>query len=570
LFSEQDIFRRLLGLVDGERRVTNLMHLVELLHTKAVTHHLGPNALIQYLGEQRQGDTFPPDSEQVRLESDEQAVTLTTMHKSKGLEYPIVYLPHVGEGLLEHPNDRATLFFHDEDGTLKLDLGSDDFEKHRERFLWEKFAENLRVLYVALTRAKHQLNVFLGPSWNQDKSPLGYALFPPRAVGFDTEAPPETRQITEHLKSLSLDAMASRLEALCAEHPSLGLSRYRAGQEPTFSHRDSGSEPRKLRCKSLSRPIPKGFRTGSFTSLAHADPTIAPHVGRDWDEWSESREAMAARIASKDLDRPILLRDFPRGAKAGNFFHELLEEVDFSLLQAPESLPEISRRLGEYGYDAAAADVVQAALKDVLKTPLEAPLVTSPGPLATGASRTPLSLGSVPKSARLAELEFHLPVGAGSSALTSRALSALFRNHPSPELPARYADDVAQLGFEPLRGFLKGYIDLVFEHEGRFFVVDYKTNHLGDTLRSYAASELQPAMASSHYYLQYHLYALALHRYLGLRLRDYDYDRHFGGVYYLFLKGMHPDTGRDAGIFYERPPIERIAGLSQLLEGEAS
>ena len=124
---------------------------------------------------------------------------------------------------------------------------------------------------------------------------------------------------------------------------------------------------------------------------------------------------------------------------------------------------------------------------------------------------------------------------------------------------------MGRLGFVPLRGYLRGFIDLVFRHEGRFYVVDYKANHLGEHAAHYALPALSEAMVRGQYFLQYHLYALALHRYLGQRLADYRYEQHFGGVYYLFIKGMSPELGT-SGVFHEKPPLGRLTALSQLLE----
>ena len=133
-------------------------------------------------------------------------------------------------------------------------------------------------------------------------------------------------------------------------------------------------------------------------------------------------------------------------------------------------------------------------------------------------------------------------------------------------MPASYADSVARLGFIPLRGFLRGFVDLVFRHDERYYLVDYKGNHLGSRASDYTPDALRAAMARGQYFLQYHLYALALHRYLGRRVKGYDYERHFGGVYYLFIKGMGPALGA-SGIFFERPPLGRLGALARLLDG---
>jgi exodeoxyribonuclease V beta subunit len=180
-------------------------------------------------------------------------------------------------------------------------------------------------------------------------------------------------------------------------------------------------------------------------------------------------------------------------------------------------------------------------------------------------------LAEVPLGARLSELEFCVPVGGRGReprGLAARDLARVFREHPSEELAREYAATVARLDFVPLRGYLRGFIDLVFRHGERYFVVDYKGNHLGDHASDYGPRGLSDAMLRGQYYLQYHLYALALHRYLGRRLRGYDYARHFGGVYYLFLKGMGPELG-SSGVFFEKPPLARLEALSRLVEQAA-
>jgi exodeoxyribonuclease V beta subunit len=193
---------------------------------------------------------------------------------------------------------------------------------------------------------------------------------------------------------------------------------------------------------------------------------------------------------------------------------------------------------------------------------------------------------------RLNELEFYLPIGKNGSfpagdaqkdpawlelvqrvpldRLTRVKLSRAFSEFPSAELVPSYPELLKRLQFLPVEGYLKGYIDLVVVHDGRFYVIDYKTNHLGNRRDDYAREHLPEAMAESHYYLQYHLYALALHRYLGQRRPGYSYDAHFGGAYYLFLKGMDPASGPDYGIFFERPPRERIERLSALFADPAA
>jgi exodeoxyribonuclease V beta subunit len=176
-------------------------------------------------------------------------------------------------------------------------------------------------------------------------------------------------------------------------------------------------------------------------------------------------------------------------------------------------------------------------------------------------------LQSIASERRLNELQFLFPVARAWSVdtarLTSGALADAFARAGRWPIPDDYAQHIRDLGFAPLAGYLTGFIDLVFENDGLWYLVDYKSNHLGPRAEDYAPARLIDEMARHHYFLQYHLYVVALHRYLALRLGDYDYDRHFGGVYYLFLRGMSPRNPFRRGVFYDRPPRALIETLSE-------
>jgi exodeoxyribonuclease V beta subunit len=221
----------------------------------------------------------------------------------------------------------------------------------------------------------------------------------------------------------------------------------------------------------------------------------------------------------------------------------------------------VAERLAHHGLAARWIDPVCAALDEVLATPLPA--------LDGGA---PFPLRAVPRERWIAEMGFFLPVGGGMVArgdahLGAAALAGAFRRHAAAALAERYAERIAALGFVPVEGFLRGYIDLVFEHRGRYYLVDYKSNHLGARPDDYAPPHLERAMLDHHYVLQYHLYTVALDRLLAQRLPRYDYERHFGGVYYLFLRGMSPGHG-DRGVFHDRPPRALVDALARALEPE--
>ena len=214
--------------------------------------------------------------------------------------------------------------------------------------------------------------------------------------------------------------------------------------------------------------------------------------------------------------------------------------VDRALLAHPPAsgaAPELQRRH---------AAMLQRLLADVLGRPL---------PVGTA---TPLRLATVPRQRRLAELEFHLPTPQLAAGALNDTLAALGYGVPA-------------LGFGTLRGYLKGFIDLVFEHDGRYFIADWKSNHLGDAASDYAEAPLAAVMSAQHYHLQSLIYSVALHRWLGQRLPGYRYEQHFGGALYLFVRGLRPGwhtaSGAPAGLHFHRPTAAAINRLSALLAG---
>ncbi len=567
------ISERLLGLIDGERRMTNLLHLVELLHTASTTQHLGPSGLFQHLAQQRTREFAIKDSEQIRLESDEDAVVLTTIHKSKGLEYPIVICPTLFNGMLVHPGDRNTTRFHDSDdhNRLKLDLGSTRLAAHQELMKEEAMAENLRLLYVALTRARHRTVVFWGAFREFQTSALGYLLHSAQFI--PQGKAPSIDLCADYLRNRHDEALLKRLNDLAANCAGISVATIDHQQVKERLQSPGQYVPgvvrtTSLECRLVKSPIQVWARTASFTELSTHDSSathsLGPAVveGRDTD--STAVEPAAPRVRA---DQRCRLAEFPGGAQTGNLFHDLLEHADF---QAPElESATIETALRAHGFadpqrrvdtshtsgsgGSTLVELVQGAIEDFLQTEIQ------PG----------LRLAQLPASQRLNEMEFHLPAaGDANRPITPAALGQVFESHPSDALPAEYASELRKLNFLPLEGYLKGFIDLMFVHHTeageRYYVVDYKTNNLGEHYAAYEHAALMQAMQHSHYYLQYHLYTLAVHRYLEQRVPNYDYEQSFGGVYYLFLRGMHPDNGARSGVFYEKPPPARLQALSEL------
>jgi exodeoxyribonuclease V beta subunit len=280
--------------------------------------------------------------------------------------------------------------------------------------------------------------------------------------------------------------------------------------------------------------IPSGPRIGSFSSLVAGVAAELP----------DHDAAPAAAPVAQTEGQPSI-HGFPRGAQPGTCLHSIFEQLDFTLDSRPELERLVTRQLSDYGIETAWVPVVADMIEAVLDTPLD---------------HSGLRLREIGPAQRITELEFHFPV----RQLEARTLETLARREGfgrSEALLGGFRD----LTFPRLQGYMTGFIDLVIQWRGRFYLLDYKSNWLGEDDSAYLRPRLQQAMLTHHYPLQYLFYTLALHRHLGRCLADYDYDRHFGGVFYLFLRGMQPSLGATAGVFAERPASAFIEALDRYL-----
>ncbi len=557
LFREARVHVRLLGLEDGERRLTNFLHLAELLEQAVAADHLGPSGLVDWLGRLRgdrslRGNAIG-DAGELRLESDGNAVKVVTVHKSKGLEYPIVYCPFLWEGTQPHRNERRWVRFHDaaRENQIVLDLGSDQLSEHQAVADAEARAEAVRFLYVAITRAKHRCSFVWGNVSGTALSPLAPLLHPsiePSGELGDPKPIPFTKMdddqmLSEIAELVELSHGAIALRELPAQHA---------------SREEFVAQPRSLSRTPATRKLSTRWRQSSFSALIASDqydPSGLPRTreeGLDYDAVSEP-SILGQR---GQVETEVRLNSFPSGAAAGTLLHSILEHLDFEKSAHEQAGDVVGDTLEASGFEASWRGRLCDALDRIVKT-------------RWGEDRP--RLADLPRSKRLDELEFLLPVaGRGEDRpcqrpMTVADLSEVFRRHARSEFQRGYAGRLATLQFEPLAGYLKGYIDLVFEWDGRFYLVDYKSNHLGPSASNYDAEALEAPMSEHHYVLQYHLYTVALDRYLALRLAGYDYDRHFGGVYYLFLRGMDPDHPAGCGVYHDRPTRECIEALTATL-----
>ncbi|WP_305783993.1 UvrD-helicase domain-containing protein [Symbioplanes lichenis] len=545
---------RLLAWRSGERHLTDLRHVGMALHTAAAEGTLGLTAIAEWL--RRRIDEAPHDmslERSRRLESDAEAVQILTVHASKGLEYPVVYLPYAWD---RHVGQPDLLHLHDDTGARVLDVGGSQgpgYATGAARHLAEEGGEDLRLLYVALTRAACQVVTWWAPTANTKASALHRFLFGRPAAG-ETPKPeypvPDDATAWAHLQSLAGPAVTVervqpappvRLPALTPARPELAAARF-------------------------TRSLDFGWRRTSYSRLTagvHETPGVGsePETGVITDE-----ELPAAPEAGGGPLSPMA--DLPSGAAFGTLVHTLLEDLDFT---SADLYTALTARAAEL-LARTALTVEPAALAAALLPALHTPL----GPLAGGRSLTDFAPAD-----RLAELDFELPLDGGDHSrdtppVTLGTLGDLLARHLGPGDPvAGYADQLRApgLGDQRLRGYLTGSIDAVLRLPGpRYVVVDYKSNWLGEpgqplTAHHYRPAALTRAMIAAQYPLQALLYAVALHRYLRWRQPGYDPEEHLGGVLYLFLRGMCGPDGFPYGVFSWQPPAALIVDVSDLLDG---
>jgi exodeoxyribonuclease V beta subunit len=556
---------RVLGRVGGERFFTDLRHLAQVLHETATRDQLGLTGLLGWFREERR-QTASATERTRRLDNDAAAVQIVTIHASKGLQYPVVYLPYACEAFV-FPTRHA--LYHDDADERCLDVAraGPDWQDHDARHKAEEAGDELRDLYVALTRAQSRVVTWWAPTANTRNGGLHRLLFgrgPGDAVVPDQRAVPSDGEVTRRLTSIA-----------SAGGPALETS---VVPDSELSPRPSSPPPMGVR--GFSRDVDADWRRTSYSGLIRAEVPL-PGVTSEReepildDEPEPVDEEVQLSVPEPDgVTSPMA--DLPAGADFGSLVHAVLEHAD---PQAPDLLAELRSHVVDqlrWWPVAIDADSLAEALVPLHQTPL--------GPLLPALTLTDLPLGD-----RLRELDFEFPLVGGDHRDATRAsvllrdVALLLREHLGPGDPMRaYADRLEQpvLGDQPLRGYLSGSIDVVFrvpsDTGDRYVVADWKTNLLGErgrplTAADYAPDRLAEAMLHSHYPLQALLYSVVLHRFLRWRLPGYTPAEHLGGVVYLYLRGMcGPETpivdGHPAGVFSWSLPPDLVVSLSDLLD----
>ncbi|MEZ0285633.1 MAG: UvrD-helicase domain-containing protein, partial [Thermoleophilia bacterium] len=554
---------RVLAERGGERTMTDLRHVGQLLHAAASEGQLGVSALAAWLSERiaQAGEDTAHEDRSRRLESDAEAVQVLTIHRSKGLEFPIVYCPFLWDPSYLTRRGEAIPVFHDPDADDErtLDVGGPDDAGFADRYRLnadEQRGEDLRLAYVALTRARHQAVVWWAGSFASRDSSLGRLLFSTDADG---------NVATAGASTPSDDEVWNAVVALAPSRVSVEWT----SEPPGVRWRPPAGAPTALAAARLGRAIDAVWRRSSYSSVIAGteEERVAsePEVVVEEDP-ADAETAMAAGGEDPARLRAVALplADLPSGVELGSVVHSVLERADFA---APDLRDVLISLVAE-----------QAAWRGV---EIGSPAAAAAGLLS--AIETPLGVGvrlrDLARADRIDEMVFELPLVGGDAptgTLRPGDIADLLESRLGPGDPlAAYPERLREPGLTPaLRGYLNGAIDLVARlPDGRFAVIDYKSNLLGadpPTAFDYRPAALATAMRRAHYPLQALLYLVALHRYLRWRLPGYDPDRHLAGAGYLFLRGMvGPDTptvgdGR-CGVFWWRPPESLVPALSDLL-----
>src|SRR4051812_32467496 len=554
---EQKLPQRVLAMVDGERRMTDLRHVGELLHAAAMTEQMGATALTAWLRQRvLEATTDNNDEERSRrLESDAEAVQVLTMHRSKGLEFPVVYYPDLWEPTWIPREKTTPVTFHDADGVRTIDVGLDgpQWQGHLDQHIAEQRGEDLRLAYVALTRAKHQAVVWWAGAFDSRNSPLSRLLFSRDADG----------NVASSGSSVPSDAAATARFQQLAESANVTVASAELG--PTVSWPGDVAATSPLSASAFDRELDWWWRRTSFSDITAG--TYEPHVASEPEEPVVDDEAApltppTSAAPSLLAEVPSLLANMPVGVEVGTLVHRVFEGVDFASPDLSSDLAlEIAAAQARRRVELGDLDTVVAGLRAAIETPL------GPHP----------ALRAITRADRLDELNFELPLVGGDDprgpALTLAAIADVLHAHGDP-YAKRLRDPRLR---ESVRGYLTGSIDLVLRLGGeRFAVVDYKTNWLappGEELPAWhhRPTALSAEMTHAHYRLQALLYVVALHRYLRWRLPGYSAARNLAGAKYLFVRGMTgPDTpvvgDTPCGVFTWQPSPDLIESLSDVLD----
>ena len=524
LLLAENITEKLLSRPDGERKLTDLLHLAEILQQAAALNE-SEAALLRWFEKQIQDEGR--QEAQIRLESERQLVKIVTIHKSKGLEYDLVWLPFLGNAAKAPTKKKLFNLYYDSDEEKTL---WDMQDQHLDDLTEEVFAEELRLLYVALTRAKYQMAFVLPKAFDKKWNALLYVLTQGE-IGRKHGLPNnwDTQPLLEKFKQLLPNDVAIELTDVLQASEPLTLN---VSQDNLSAEIFQGEIEQDWRVTSFSG-IEQTHQRKAYLNESAVKKSLIFDDAKDYDA-SISIENITENLTALAHDNDEMVLDFPRGTQIGTLLHRYFEKVPFAQLAEQENIEKLCQDLNLAEEQFAA---VQQWFEQILSTPI--------------LPNNDLTLAQINEKQCLKELAFYLNITSHFDvAGFNRALATL---HHLPSEP---------LQFDDIQGMVRGTMDLVFSYQDKYYLLDYKSNFLGETLKDYDQAALKKAMLEHHYDWQYLLYVVALHRYLKSRLPHYDYNRDFGGVVYAFLRGMNGSP--QSGIFFDKPDWQLIQQLEEL------
>ena len=508
---------RLFAMTGGDRMMTNINHIAEILHEKEYKEGFAPKELAFWFGNTISN---PPDDDEytMRLERDDDAVNIITMHACKGLEFPIVYCPFLGHTAYRGEN---YIIYHDPESDNKpvmyLDTNVDDDVKEIKET--EDLAEDVRLLYVALTRAKSACRIMLTINRNFKKSAIYHVLFKSREdVSFNREfAAGVFREIADNSnRRISFDDGAIP-----------------EGKQYIVEKYSNEITAREFTGKIKERLITHSYSSISKRLLQHQD-----HDGKDF--FSEYH-------SEYNIKKENGIFGFPAGAVAGLCVHDIFEKIDFTTKDRDYVDERCRDILLKYRFDQTWSTHLADMFFNVVDSTID---------------DTGMKLSDIGLDSRLSELEFLFPI----DKFNSKRFGEIFKDQTDycDRIYKKLIDNYADAG-----GMMKGFIDLVFVYDGKYYIADWKSNHIGSDYNDYIHSRLEDEMDKHNYYLQYYIYTTALNRYLKHRIPNYSYKEHMGGVFYFFVRGMQGvNASSKTGIFIDRPKESVIEKLDKYFAGE--
>ena len=579
----KDVRTNVLKYEGGERALTNILHLAELIHEEEAKNKLGPDAVIQWLYKKITSDNKAAEQEEheIRLDTDEEAVKIKTIHASKGLEYPIVFCPFLWAKTIktQKTSNISNSTFHKDDG-LYYDLYAP--ESHQNEVEIENLAEEIRLIYVAMTRAVYRLYIhFVDITTGYSKqTPLYYLM---NAMVNGNLEISENEKISSVLKETSVNLDNLNLLNCTIDRDFLKSAELEINYKPPV--KEGGLDKKYSEVKLLyPEKIVRNWGVMSYSSLVQSSHSRGVVSDRDFDDDRKSANTYESEeeILQKKLgEHPeTSFFHFPRmGRFTGSFCHDILEKFDFASLANPDWKTEQSLKIlietklksygliktDEEGYNAT-LDLRFEQVYDMLEKVLSTPLSDVD---------ENFSLKMLDEENRAPEMEFYYPAG---KLADEKKLNSIFNKYSFIELRKnKKLNKILQnagIKFNNIygkrQGFITGSIDLTFVYNGKFYIGDWKASWLGPECNDYSTEALLNNMAESGYFLQHNLYAFALHKFIKTKVKNYAqntekyFNDYFGGVFYFYIRGMN-GSSPELGYIFDKPDYKLLKHFSALL-----